>query len=61
MKKTYITPEVEIVNIELESMIATSTSISITKDGNAGINNILEADINARAWFDNTMDNDLLW
>lgn len=61
MKKTYITPEVEIVNIELESMIATSTSISITKDGSASDYNILEADINARAWFENTLDNDLLW
>lgn len=61
MKKTYITPEVEIVNIELESMIATSTSISIIKDGSASDYNILEADINARAWFENTMDNDLLW
>ena len=59
MKKTYITPEVEIVNIELESMIAASAIL--TKGGNADINNILEADINARAWFDNTMDNDLLW
>ncbi|MBR2630256.1 MAG: hypothetical protein IKD25_01830 [Bacteroidaceae bacterium] len=61
MKKTYITPEVEIVNIELESMIAASTSISIIKDGSASDYNILEADINARAWFENTMDNDLLW
>lgn len=59
MKKTYITPEVEIVNIELESMIATSTSI--TKGGNASTYNIFEADINARTWFENTMDNDLLW
>lgn len=59
MKKTYITPEVEIVNIELESMIAASAIL--TKGGHADINNILEADINARAWFDNTMDNDLLW
>lgn len=59
MKKTYITPEVEIVNIELESMIATSTIL--TKGGNASIYNIEEADINARAWFEKTMDNDLLW
>lgn len=57
MKKTYITPETEVVNIELESMIAAS----ITKGGNAGSNGITESDINARTWFENTMDNDLLW
>lgn len=59
MKKTYITPEAEIVNIELESMIAASAIL--TKGGNAGTYNILEAEIDARAWFENTMDNDLLW
>lgn len=58
MKKTYITPETEVVNIELESMMIAA---SITKGGNAGTYNILEAEIDARAWFDNTMDNDLLW
>ena len=57
MKKTYITPETEVVEIQLESMIAAS----ITKGGNAGINGITESDINARTWFENTMDNDLLW
>ena len=59
MKKTYITPEAEIVNIELESMIAASAIL--TKGGNAGSNGITESDINARTWFENTMDNDLLW
>ena len=57
MKKTYITPETEVVEIQLESMIAAS----ITKGGNAGSNGITESDINARTWFENTMDNDLLW
>lgn len=59
MKKTYITPETEVVNIELESMIAASARI--IKGGNAVSNGITESDINARTWFENTMDNDLLW
>ena len=38
-----------------------AASAILTKGGNAGSNNILEAEIDARTWFENTMDNDLLW
>ena len=41
MKKTYIVPETEVVNIELESMIAASLGIG----GDAKSNGITEAGI----------------
>lgn len=44
MKKTYIVPETEVVNIELENMIAASKSLSV--GGGAGENSITNADIN---------------
>lgn len=44
MKKTYIVPETEVVNIELESMLSASRSLTI--GGSAGENSITNADIN---------------